>query len=136
MAWRHRKDIRQRLGKTVKMSFKIQKILVLLSQSGFVYCIIWISNICVIIFSKDISTPSLGIYSDAMPLIAALYPALIIMFTTLEDYRYGSQENQVILTRSIKFASGSQRGQLSDYMPENGHSQQETSGFISDQTLP
>ncbi|THU91253.1 hypothetical protein K435DRAFT_841105 [Dendrothele bispora CBS 962.96] len=79
---------------------------------------------------KDVSTPSLGIYSDAMPLIAALYPALIIMFTTLEDYRYGSQE-EVILSRSIKFTPGSPRGQLS-HMSETDR--QEISVFISSVT--
>ncbi|THU95589.1 hypothetical protein K435DRAFT_895931 [Dendrothele bispora CBS 962.96] len=88
-AWRHRRDIHQRLGKT-KMTFKIQRILVLLSQSGFIYCVIWVYSFSVL---KD---TSLGIYSDSMPLIAALYPALIIMFTTLEDYRHGSQEESAL----------------------------------------
>ncbi|THU91262.1 hypothetical protein K435DRAFT_236916 [Dendrothele bispora CBS 962.96] len=101
-----------------KKSSKSSEMPVFWPDFMFLFCFPVRFCICVIIFSKDTSTPSLGIYSDAMPLIAALYPALIIMFTTLEDYRYGSQEED-ILSRSIKFASGSQKGQLTGYTPEN-----------------
>ncbi|KAK7471921.1 hypothetical protein VKT23_000023 [Stygiomarasmius scandens] len=129
MAWNHRKDIQRNLKASAKMSSRIQKILLLLLESGLIYCGIWISNIFVIIFSKNISAPSLGIYSDAMPFIAALYPVLIIMLTTLEDYKSGP-ENEMVVSRSIKFASGRETTDTRQSLPED--IQMETSVSIPD----
>ncbi|THU75417.1 hypothetical protein K435DRAFT_814352 [Dendrothele bispora CBS 962.96] len=83
-AWCHHKDIKQNLDLSGNSISRVQKVLLLLVESGVVYCALW-----------------------------ALYPILIILIAALENSKddpgfngnLDSKGNGLTLSQSIRFAS-------------------------------
>ncbi|KAF5353819.1 hypothetical protein D9758_010577 [Tetrapyrgos nigripes] len=84
---------------------KVQKVLLLLVESGVAYCILWICYTASAFFNGAVkSTASFEIFGIAMPLLSGLYPIIVILIVTLESKRDLSQLNEMSMSQSIKFA--------------------------------
>ncbi|THU96033.1 hypothetical protein K435DRAFT_839217 [Dendrothele bispora CBS 962.96] len=84
-AWTYFWTIRARfLFRNTTSSIKIQKFLLLLIESGFIYCILWIIYTIITLLEGQNSI-AFQIYAIAMPLLSAIYPILIILITVSEN---------------------------------------------------
>ncbi|THU78062.1 hypothetical protein K435DRAFT_877057 [Dendrothele bispora CBS 962.96] len=110
-AWCHHKDIKQNLDLSGNSISRVQKVLLLLVESGVVYCALWIAY--TIVSFEGAQSTSFQVYSSAMPSISALYPILIILIAALENSKddpgfngnLDSKGNGLTLSQSIRFAS-------------------------------
>ncbi|THV00453.1 hypothetical protein K435DRAFT_854683 [Dendrothele bispora CBS 962.96] len=106
-AWAHWGDIKRNLGDTSSTSIdRTQKILLLLVESGSIYCIFWLAFTFLVIIFQDGNNNAFQAYAAAMPSIAALYPVLIVLMAALENSKskndhYGPGFS---LSQSIRFA--------------------------------
>jgi len=82
-AWVHRKEIRERLGDESRTT-AAQSILVLLTESGFLYCVIWAIFIFSTIYSEKYSTHVTHAVSCTLPPIVGLYPTTIILLVSFK----------------------------------------------------
>ncbi|THU87608.1 hypothetical protein K435DRAFT_969827 [Dendrothele bispora CBS 962.96] len=112
----HRKAIKQNLMSTGNNTSKALKTLWLLIESGLVYCIVWMAYIIVIETGPNpndaYATSAALIFASIIPLLAALFPSLVILVAALEDTKrpsnYLSPDGNNIsgsLSQSIRFAS-------------------------------
>ncbi|THU87605.1 hypothetical protein K435DRAFT_804177 [Dendrothele bispora CBS 962.96] len=114
-AWSHRKAIKQNLMSTGTNMSKALKTLWLLIESGLVYCTIWMAYIIVIETGPNpndaYATSSALIFASIIPLLAALFPSLLILVAALEDTKkpgnLSPDGNNISrsLSQSIRFAS-------------------------------
>ncbi|THU87614.1 hypothetical protein K435DRAFT_867139 [Dendrothele bispora CBS 962.96] len=115
-AWSHRKTIKQNLMSTGTNTSKALKTLWLLIESGLVYCIILMAYIIVIQTGPDpndaYATFSALIFASIIPLLAALFPSLVILVAALEEtkepgHNLSPDGNNISgsLSQSIRFAS-------------------------------
>ncbi|THU75773.1 hypothetical protein K435DRAFT_880195 [Dendrothele bispora CBS 962.96] len=115
-AWSHREAIKQNLMSTGTNMSKALKTLWLMIESGLVYCIIWMAYIIVIETGPNprdafATSPAL-VFTSIIPLLAALFPSLVILVAALEDAKEPgnnlSPDGNYIsdsLSQSIRFAS-------------------------------
>ncbi|KAF5361266.1 hypothetical protein D9758_010311 [Tetrapyrgos nigripes] len=108
-AYLHNKDIREHLSQCDTHVTKAQKILLLLVESGMVYCGIWIATICVLAAANEAKvelTLAYLIFFTSLPFLSALYPILIILLVALERSKEDIRSmNEMSLSQSIRFAS-------------------------------
>ncbi|KAE9395546.1 hypothetical protein BT96DRAFT_997570 [Gymnopus androsaceus JB14] len=105
-AWIHRRNLRLLLSGTGTTFTRVQKVLMLLADSGIVYCALWIAYTGVVL-SVQTETIPFQVYTSVMPIISAIYPVLIILLTSLEKSEDDS-ENDISLSQSIRFAKHQQ----------------------------
>ncbi|KAF5344491.1 hypothetical protein D9758_014151 [Tetrapyrgos nigripes] len=103
-AWSHHHEIRKNLGQSIRYGSKVQKVLLLLAESGIMYCTLWITLIA-IAFTSGGDTFSAQIYLGVMPFLSALYPVLIILIVAVEKHRDDFKStNDLSLSQSLRFA--------------------------------
>ncbi|KAF5370346.1 hypothetical protein D9758_006990 [Tetrapyrgos nigripes] len=104
-AWMHQRDIKKNLNLCGNSVSKVQKVLLLLVESGIIYCILWITFILVAFVSSANSVAG-QIYPLIMPFLATLYPIFVILMVTLEKSRDEFKSvNDMKLSQSIRFAA-------------------------------
>ncbi|THV00455.1 hypothetical protein K435DRAFT_446618 [Dendrothele bispora CBS 962.96] len=114
--WSHRKDVQWNLMTSDGAGSRVQKILWLLIESGLIYCVIWVSYIVVEMKTAESKGSaeepfSSLLYTGVTPLLAALFPVIVIFMAALEDSKFSDQQStngspsSGSLTRSIQFAS-------------------------------
>ncbi|KAF5353821.1 hypothetical protein D9758_010575 [Tetrapyrgos nigripes] len=102
----HRQEMKKNLASCSNSVVKVQKVLLLLVESGVAYCILWIFYTASAFFNGAVkSTASFEIFGIAMPLLSGLYPIIVILIVTLESKRDLSQLNETSVSQSIKFAA-------------------------------
>ncbi|THU79399.1 hypothetical protein K435DRAFT_973176 [Dendrothele bispora CBS 962.96] len=104
-AWYHHMAIKRNLDTTDCSVVKIRKILVFLTESGLVYCVLWVIYAAIVIFTEDDNNILYELYSSAMPDISAIYPILIILVVRLENSTRKQGDCNTMLSQSIRFAS-------------------------------
>ncbi|KAI4524613.1 hypothetical protein K525DRAFT_291815 [Schizophyllum commune Loenen D] len=78
-AWQYRTQIKGNLGLLTKRS-QVEKVLVLLVESGFVYCLIWAVAMVLQILGAGLTTDSAyGIVSATYPRLAGIYPTAVVL---------------------------------------------------------
>ncbi|KAL1725250.1 hypothetical protein EV714DRAFT_221726 [Schizophyllum commune] len=78
-AWQYRTQIKGNLGLLTKRS-QVEKVLVLLVESGFVYCLIWAIAMVLQILGAGLTTDSAyGIVSATYPRLAGIYPTAVVL---------------------------------------------------------
>ncbi|KAF5353847.1 hypothetical protein D9758_010557 [Tetrapyrgos nigripes] len=102
----HRQDMGRNLASCSSSVIKVQKVLLLLVESGVAYCILWICYSVTSFLNGAVkSTASYEILGVAMPLLSGLYPIVVILIVTLESKRDSSQPNEISMSQSIKFVA-------------------------------
>ncbi|THU85789.1 hypothetical protein K435DRAFT_868926 [Dendrothele bispora CBS 962.96] len=92
--WYHYQDLKKNLSNSGTSSSRVQKVLLLLVESGSVYCIFWYGE----------NTVS-DIWGAAVPELSALYPVLIVVIAAAENAKPATID-EMSLSQSIRFASG------------------------------
>ncbi|KAF5361288.1 hypothetical protein D9758_010265 [Tetrapyrgos nigripes] len=105
-AWVHIAEIRKCLKDCGNQIFRAQKVLLLLVESGLIYCGLWIAYSLLTVL-ENAESVTFQVFYSAMPSLAALYPVLIIMIVSLEKSRV--ELNDISLSQSIRFASVAQQ---------------------------
>ncbi|KAF5353602.1 hypothetical protein D9758_013777 [Tetrapyrgos nigripes] len=104
-AWLHGQDIKKTLKDCGNQVSRAQKILMLLFESGMIYCGVWITD-TILSFSTKIGSIAFQTIATALPGLATLYPILIILLVALERSREEIRSrNDMSLSQSIRFAS-------------------------------
>ncbi|THU99986.1 hypothetical protein K435DRAFT_935939 [Dendrothele bispora CBS 962.96] len=100
--WCHRRDIQNNLGNAGSSS-RVQKILLLLMESGVLYLTIWFGYA---LAKYNVTGPELAfqVCSTVMGEIAALYPLLIILVVARENAKPDNL-GDMSLSQSMRFAS-------------------------------
>ncbi|KAF5347475.1 hypothetical protein D9758_015044 [Tetrapyrgos nigripes] len=105
-AWRHGQDISKNLKDCGKQVSKAHKILILLVESGMLYCGLWIAYLVISLTSSGEQAPSFQTFASAMPILATVYPVLIILVVAFEKSKEDmTSANDMSLSQSIRFAS-------------------------------
>ncbi|KAF5329916.1 hypothetical protein D9758_018796 [Tetrapyrgos nigripes] len=104
-AWLHGQDIKKTLKDCGNQISRAQKILMLLVESGMIYCGVWITYI-IISWSTGPSSVAFQTIASALPSLATLYPILIVLVVALERSREEIRSrNDMSLSQSIRFVS-------------------------------
>ncbi|KAF9257450.1 hypothetical protein L218DRAFT_1006153 [Marasmius fiardii PR-910] len=101
--WCYRRALQHNLGHSSSSFTKVQKVINLLVESGFVYCILWMIYTLVTV-ATGFQSPSWQAYSRALPVISAIYPVLIILLVSLENSNVEAN-GEMSLSQSMRFAS-------------------------------
>ncbi|KAF5334582.1 hypothetical protein D9758_018128 [Tetrapyrgos nigripes] len=101
--WMYQQDIRKNLINTSGSGPRLQKILLLLIESGMIYCILWMLD-GLLGFSSTSSSISTRVLGSAMPNLAGIYPNLIILIAMLE-YTQPANLEETSLSQSLRFAT-------------------------------
>ncbi|KAJ7289872.1 hypothetical protein C8J57DRAFT_1278571 [Mycena rebaudengoi] len=81
-AWHYRKQIKELLGLPKNKKTNIERILIILTESGTIYCLLWIPFLATL--ETDIDNTAYEIITNILPQLSAIYPVIIILLVTLE----------------------------------------------------
>ncbi|KAK7439005.1 hypothetical protein VKT23_017711 [Stygiomarasmius scandens] len=103
--WHYRKFVKIHLG-NFSPSTQVERILIILVESGAFYCCLWV----LVILTKNLSSANIQIHAYLgilMPHMASIYPTLIIL-TTMRQNSHGDSTLHDVLSGPIIFASGNE----------------------------
>ncbi|KAF9255688.1 hypothetical protein L218DRAFT_1008269 [Marasmius fiardii PR-910] len=103
-AWTHRHALKQHLASSGSPFTQVQKVMILLVESGSIYCIIWIIYMATTLNGNAFSE-AWQTFAQTLPTLAALYPILIILLVYLETSKEDDTMDGMSLSQSIRFAS-------------------------------
>ncbi|KAI0317242.1 hypothetical protein OF83DRAFT_1122238 [Amylostereum chailletii] len=102
-AWKHRRLVRDSLAKGSRRT-TVEKVLALLTESGAIYCVLWI------IFIVTALSSGLGAFEfvvlQCMPQIISIYPTVIVVMVALRK-TYGSDTELSLGTQETAPLDGS-----------------------------
>ncbi|KAF5343458.1 hypothetical protein D9758_011845 [Tetrapyrgos nigripes] len=104
-AWRHRQEIKNNLNDESPPVNKMQKVLLLLVESGSIYFVLWFTFTVISAIQTSSTQHSFTTYRQVMPMLSALYPVLIILLASIE---YGGKEkskNGLSLSQTIRYGT-------------------------------
>ncbi|KAF5343435.1 hypothetical protein D9758_011818 [Tetrapyrgos nigripes] len=114
--WCHRQDVKKNLTASGTPQTKAGKILMLLVESGMIYCAIWVAYVIVQVLYSDFESQTGTLWTIAntftfvVPMLAALFPMFIILIAALEDPQNSTNGSNInihipsSLTISMQFA--------------------------------
>ncbi|KAF5362857.1 hypothetical protein D9758_007033 [Tetrapyrgos nigripes] len=104
-AWIHHQDIKGNLLLIGSSVSRVEKVLLLLVESGVIYCALWITYILIAILYTANSVPG-QVYPAVMSSLSVLYPVFVILIVAFEKSREESRAiNNFSLSQSLRFAS-------------------------------
>ncbi|THU97790.1 hypothetical protein K435DRAFT_796181 [Dendrothele bispora CBS 962.96] len=83
-AWHYHRSIKKILNASHNSTTQVQRILILLVESGAFYCILWLALMVVVVGIIDINSIHSQSIVAVMPFCSALYPVLIIIIAADE----------------------------------------------------
>lgn len=92
-AWQHRRVIKKNLGKETRRT-RVEKILALLIESGFLYCIIWILFIAANF--EVFGDVGRQIMMSIMVQITGIYPTLVVVLVSLQRTSLDETTNELL----------------------------------------
>ncbi|KAJ6540463.1 hypothetical protein B0H19DRAFT_1269044 [Mycena capillaripes] len=81
-AWHYRTQIKELLGLPKNRKTNVERILVILTESGTIYCLIWIPFLVTI--EATVDNIGYEIITNMLPQLSAIYPVIIILLVALE----------------------------------------------------
>ncbi|KAJ7592374.1 hypothetical protein C8J56DRAFT_1046744 [Mycena floridula] len=117
--WEYKIKIKQNLGLPQNRRTQVEQILILLTESGVVYSLLWVFILVFGVRSQYNQSFSYLIIIAALPQLVAIYPIIIIPLVTLEKANLESTVNGPSFSQSLQFASRPQAptGTQSDGVP-------------------
>ncbi|KAJ7592209.1 hypothetical protein C8J56DRAFT_1046578 [Mycena floridula] len=119
--WEYKVEIKQNLGLSPNNRTKVERVLILLTESGSIYCLLWLSILVFTLKSSDDQSLSYQLLTVILPQLVAIYPILIILLLALEKANLESTVNGPSVSQSMQFASRPQ-------VPTETHSDVSDSG--------
>ncbi|KAL1717384.1 S-adenosyl-L-methionine-dependent methyltransferase [Schizophyllum commune] len=81
--WIYRRDIKGSFGPVTKTT-RVEKVLLLLVESGLVYCLIWVIYLVINLTEGPNTLMAYGVISTAYHTIAGIYPTLIVLAVAMQ----------------------------------------------------
>ncbi|KAJ7595439.1 hypothetical protein C8J56DRAFT_1159912 [Mycena floridula] len=103
--WQYRTQIKAHLSVYDNKKTQIEKILVLLTESGVIYCLLWIF---IAVFAADDSnkgTIMYVIWVNMTPQLAAIYPVIIVLLVSLDKTQLETTLTLTNVSHSIQFTN-------------------------------
>ncbi|KAJ7592377.1 hypothetical protein C8J56DRAFT_1162656 [Mycena floridula] len=100
-------EIKRNLGLAHNKRTKVERVLILLMESGSIYCLLWLSILVFALKSSDYESLPYLILASILPPLVAMYPTIIILLIALEKANLESIVNDSSLSHSLQFASRS-----------------------------
>ncbi|KAJ7458487.1 hypothetical protein FB451DRAFT_1273256 [Mycena latifolia] len=82
--WQYRRQIKASLELPRNRTTKVERILVILTESGTIYCLIWIPFLYSILTKEGTETTGYKITANMVPQLSAIYPVVIVLLVSLE----------------------------------------------------
>ncbi|KAL1748704.1 hypothetical protein HDZ31DRAFT_29141 [Schizophyllum fasciatum] len=102
--WIYRRDIKSSFGPATKTT-RVERVLVLLVESGLVYCLIWAVYLVINITEGPDTLAVYGVISAAYHTIAGIYPTFIVLVVAMQRSAAESICGGTQLSHSVHFAS-------------------------------
>ncbi|KAJ7576176.1 hypothetical protein C8J56DRAFT_1062290 [Mycena floridula] len=117
--WEYRVEIKRNL-EIEKKTTRVEKILILLTESGAIYCMLWIVTLVIDATKPSDSLASITV-TALLPELTVLYPTIMILLVALEKVNLESTVTAPPFSQSIQFASVHQvtTGTGSDVVPNS-----------------
>ncbi|KAJ7592310.1 hypothetical protein C8J56DRAFT_887015 [Mycena floridula] len=103
--WEYRVEIKQNLGLSHNKKTKVERVLILLTESGSIYCLLWLSLLVFDLKSSDKKSLAYAVIISTVPLLIAIYPIIIILLLAFEKASLESTVNGPSFSQSLQFAS-------------------------------
>ncbi|KAJ7592207.1 hypothetical protein C8J56DRAFT_1046575 [Mycena floridula] len=103
--WQYKVVIKQNLGLSHSKGTKVERVLILLTESGSIYCFFWLSMIVLGVKNSNDQSLSYELISIILPHLVAIYPILIILLVALEKANLELTVTGPSLSQSLRFAS-------------------------------
>ncbi|KAJ7578234.1 hypothetical protein C8J56DRAFT_1060356 [Mycena floridula] len=81
--WEYKVEIKRNLGRSRNKRTKAERVLILLMESGSIYCLLWLSMLVFGLKSSDNKSLSHALVGGILPQLA-IYPIIIILLITLQ----------------------------------------------------
>ncbi|KAJ7116944.1 hypothetical protein C8R44DRAFT_791680 [Mycena epipterygia] len=82
--WQYRRQIKDELDLPKNKKTKIERILVILTESGTIYCLIWVPFLYTILTKEGTETTGYKIGANLVPQLSAIYPVIIVLLVSME----------------------------------------------------
>ncbi|KAJ7592210.1 hypothetical protein C8J56DRAFT_1131723 [Mycena floridula] len=103
--WEYKVEIKQNLGLPQNKRTKVERVLILLTESGSIYCLLWLSMPVFGLESSNDQSLSYGFIAIILPQLVAIYPFIIILLVALEKTNLESTVTGPSFSQSIQFSS-------------------------------
>ncbi|KAJ7592266.1 hypothetical protein C8J56DRAFT_1131821 [Mycena floridula] len=108
MAREYQVQIRQNLFLSKNRRTKVERVLILLTESGSIYCLLWVAVLVIDLKSSNDQSLSYVLISSIIPSLVisqAIYPIIIVLLVALEKDNLESTVNDQSFLQSLQFAS-------------------------------
>ncbi|KAJ7330303.1 hypothetical protein DFH08DRAFT_311966 [Mycena albidolilacea] len=82
--WQYRQQIKAQLDLPKDKTTKVERILVILTESGTIYCLIWIPFLYTSLTNQGEDTIGYKIVANIIPQLSAIYPIVIVLLVSLD----------------------------------------------------
>ncbi|KAJ7595333.1 hypothetical protein C8J56DRAFT_1159853 [Mycena floridula] len=107
--WEYRAEIKYHLGLEKNTRTQIERVLILLTESGAIYCFLWLANCLMAVTSRNNQSLGYQLVTGILPQLTAIYPIIIILLVALEKANLQSTvTSPTVLSQPIYFASATQ----------------------------
>ncbi|KAJ7595356.1 hypothetical protein C8J56DRAFT_883576 [Mycena floridula] len=117
----YRAEIKFNLGIEGNKTTQVESILVLLTESGTIYCLLWIVNLVIALTSSNYTSLGFQLMGSLLPQLTAIYPIIIILLVALGKANLESTVTVPTFSQPIQFGSSShvRRGSQDDVDPRS-----------------
>ncbi|KAJ7592252.1 hypothetical protein C8J56DRAFT_1162630 [Mycena floridula] len=103
--WEYRVEIKQNLGLSHNRKTKVERVLILLTESGSIYCLLWLSLLVFDLKSSDKESLAYAVIISTVPLLVAIYPVITILLLAFQKANLESTVNGPSFSQSLEFSS-------------------------------
>ncbi|KAL1700698.1 hypothetical protein EV121DRAFT_213675, partial [Schizophyllum commune] len=112
--WCYQHNIRRYLGPLTPRT-RVEKVLVLLMESGFAYCLVWVAGLVIqVLNGGGVTISTYGIVGQAYHCISGIYPTAVVLTIIMQR---DEMHSVLFSAHSLKFASGSSEDELQPEVP-------------------
>ncbi|KAJ7595314.1 hypothetical protein C8J56DRAFT_1042417 [Mycena floridula] len=103
--WEYRVEVKNNLGIGGNKSTKVERILILLTESGTIYCLLWLVYCFILVTSQNYQSLAYQLVSLLLPQLTGIYPLIIVLLIAFEKANLESTIN-LSLSHRIQFVNG------------------------------
>ncbi|KAJ7486362.1 hypothetical protein B0H11DRAFT_1991402 [Mycena galericulata] len=85
--WQYRTHIKADLDLPKDRQTKVERILILLTESGTIYCLLWVPFLYLILTTQGTTTTAYNVTANIVPQLSTIYPVIIVLLVSLERTR-------------------------------------------------
>ncbi|KAK7008203.1 hypothetical protein R3P38DRAFT_3023886 [Favolaschia claudopus] len=102
-AWSYRKHIKQVLSLPRNRKTNVERILIILTESGAIYCLFWIPFLYICL-TTDVDSIGYKIVANMLPQLSAIYPVIIVLLVTMEKTQLEATMSSAV-TETLHFVT-------------------------------